>query len=213
MLSFFTAKGGAGCSVVAAATALLSSRAQPTLLVDLNGDQPALLGLDSASFSEAAGLAEWFEARAPLPDALRRLELPVTDRLSVLPTGACRPRPGPEQCRLLARLLATEGRQVVLDVGSPAQPLVPLLAASRRTILVTRACYLALRAARSGPDPDAVVLVSEPGRALRARDVEASTGAPVGPMIAWDPAVARAVDAGLLTARVPRALRSLGDLL
>lgn len=212
MLSFFTAKGGAGCSVVAAATALLSSRAQPTLLVDLNGDQPALLGLDSAT-SEAPGLAEWFQAPAPLPDALRRLELPVTDRLSVLPTGACRPRPGPEPCRLLARLLATEGRQVVLDVGSPAQPLVPLLAASRRTVLVTRACYLALRAARSGPDPDVVVLVSEPGRALRARDVEASTGAPVGPMIAWDPAVARAVDAGLLTARVPRALRSLRDLL
>lgn len=209
MLTFFAAKGGAGCSVVAAATALLSARREPSLLVDLGGDQPALLGTEATG----PGLAEWSETASPLPDALRRLEVPVSDRLSLLPVGESCPRPGPERCRLLAHLLASEGRRVVLDIGTPALPLVPLLSASAQTVLVTRACYLALRAARRGPDPDHVVMIAEPGRALRSRDVEASVGVSVGPVVSWDPAVARAVDAGLLTARIPRSLRSLEALL
>lgn len=74
-----------------------------------------------------------------------------------------------------------------------------------RSLLVTRACYLALRRAVSAPiRPTGVVLVAEPGRALRATDVEAAVGAPVVATVAVDPAVARAVDAGLLTARLPR---------
>ena len=122
-------------------------------------------------------------------------------------------RPSAPQSRILARLLSAEGRTVILDVGTQSQVVVPLLAASRRTILVTRASYLALRAARRGPDPDAVVLVAEPGRALRPQDVGASVGVAVGPVIRWDPAIARAVDAGLLSARLPRALRPLEQLL
>lgn len=61
--------------------------------------------------------------------------------------------------------------------------------------------------------PDGVVLVTEPGRALTAADVEAVLIAPVLAEIAIDPAVARTIDAGLLTARLPRALaRSLTTL-
>jgi hypothetical protein len=210
MLSFFAAKGGSGCSVVTAATALLASSLTPTLLVDLNGDQPPLLGLDSEN---GPGLVEWFAAEMPLPDALRRIEVPVTDRLSLLPVGSGRLHPNPEQGRTLARLLAAEGRTVVIDVGSRSQAAIALLAASDRTVLVTRACYLALRAAQRGPDPDVVVLVAEPGRALRPSDVAASIGVPVGPVVRWDPAIARAVDAGLLTGRLPRGLRHLGELL
>ena len=51
-----------------------------------------------------------------------------------------------------------------------------------------------------------MVLIDEPGRALRARDVEHALGAPVIAEIGYDPAVARAVDAGLLVARLPRSL-------
>jgi hypothetical protein len=51
-----------------------------------------------------------------------------------------------------------------------------------------------------------VVLLAEPGRALTRADVEDCVGAPVVAEVAVDPQVARAVDAGLLATRLPRAL-------
>jgi hypothetical protein len=54
--------------------------------------------------------------------------------------------------------------------------------------------------------PHAVVLVTEPGRVLGKADVESVVGAPVIAEISLDPAVARAVDAGLLAGRVPTLL-------
>jgi hypothetical protein len=55
-----------------------------------------------------------------------------------------------------------------------------------------------------------VILVAEGGRSLGRRDVEEVLGVRVRAEVAHDPAVARAVDAGLLTSRVPRRLeRSL----
>ena len=49
-----------------------------------------------------------------------------------------------------------------------------------------------------------MVLVTEPGRALGRADVERTVGAPVVAEVAVDPQVARAVDAGMLTSRLPR---------
>ena len=51
-----------------------------------------------------------------------------------------------------------------------------------------------------------MILVSEPGRALGAGDVEDVLGVPVRAEVAVEPSVARAVDAGLLTTRLPRSL-------
>jgi hypothetical protein len=51
-----------------------------------------------------------------------------------------------------------------------------------------------------------VVLMTEPGRSLTAEDVEAVIGAPVRAEVAFDPAVARAVDAGTFLDRIPRTL-------
>jgi hypothetical protein len=84
-------------------------------------------------------------------------------------------------------------------------------ARSTHSLLVTRACYLALRRALDPPlRPSGVVLVTEPGRALDRGDVERVVGAPVRAEVGFDPAVARAVDAGLLVSRLPRGLeRSL----
>ena len=80
-------------------------------------------------------------------------------------------------------------------------------ATSGAALLVTRACYLALRRAVATPwRPDGVVLVAEPGRALHGPDIERAVGVPVVATISHDPAVARAVDAGLLAARLPRML-------
>jgi len=56
-----------------------------------------------------------------------------------------------------------------------------------------------------------VVLVRDPGRAVRSADVAVVVGAPVVAEVAVDPAVARAVDAGLARTRLPRAhLDALG---
>jgi hypothetical protein len=48
--------------------------------------------------------------------------------------------------------------------------------------------------------------VREPGRALGAADVEAVLGVDVTAEVPWDPAVARAMDAGLLATRLPTVL-------
>jgi hypothetical protein len=74
-----------------------------------------------------------------------------------------------------------------------------------------RPCYLALRRAQLAPiRPSGVILITEDGRSLTRRDVEEVLGVPVRAEIPNEPAVARAVDAGLLTTRVPRNLeRSL----
>lgn len=209
MLCFFSAKGGVGCSVMTVAAALLSSERQPTLLVDLHGELAPILGLAS----DLDGLAGWFQTDAASPDLLRRLEVSVTDSLSLLPHGRRRPDARPERYQLLASLLGMERRQVIVDVGTSATLAVAVVAEARSSILVTRACYLALRAASGAPAPDHVLLIAEPGRALRASDVEAALGAPVTATIPWDPAVARAVDAGLLAARRPRRLNGLGVFL
>jgi hypothetical protein len=54
------------------------------------------------------------------------------------------------------------------------------------------------------------VVVNEPGRVLSKDDVEQVVHAPVT-QIEIDPAVARLVDAGLLTGRIPRSLHALRD--
>ena len=71
-------------------------------------------------------------------------------------------------------------------------------------------CYVAVRSlvrslVRSdGRPPDGIVLLSEPGRSLTARDVHDVTGIPVVATVAVTPAVARTIDAGLLIARLHR---------
>jgi hypothetical protein len=60
--------------------------------------------------------------------------------------------------------------------------------------------------------PSGVVVVDEPGRALSERDIEAALGAPIVASVSLDPAIARAVDSGLLAARLPSVMgRELTD--
>ena len=97
---------------------------------------------------------------------------------------------------------------------APEALLGPLVDRSARSVLVTRACYLSLRRLPAQVRrPTEVALVVEPGRALGRTDVEAVVGSPVRMRIPLDPAIARAVDAGLLARRAPRALlRAVGDV-
>jgi hypothetical protein len=108
----------------------------------------------------------------------------------------------------LAAWLAAERRRVVVDAGAARDVPCDLLRVATHSLLVTRPCYLALRAAvRAAIRPTGVILVEEPGRALRRDDVEASLGVPVVATVLADPAVARAVDAGLLAAHLPAGFR------
>jgi hypothetical protein len=95
---------------------------------------------------------------------------------------------------------------VTVDAGT-GEPPAGLVAHADRSLLVTRPCYLSLRrAVHSATRPTGIVLVHEPGRALSLRDVEQAMGVPVAATVSLDPAVARAVDAGLLATRLPRVI-------
>lgn len=209
MLCLFSAKGGVGCSVSAAALSLVAAATQPTLLVDLRGDLDVILGVSPPE----QGLSDWLSLDEPAPDVLYRLEVPVGPNLSLLPRGSCRSPARPDRYRLLAWLLAGDGRKVVVDVGTHAVPAVAVLSEATSAVLVTRACYLALDAARRGPTPDRVLLIEEEGRALNEGDVAAAVGADVAVSLRWHRDAARAVDAGLLAARLPRSLTALKQLL
>lgn len=214
MLCLWAAKGGAGCSVTAAAIALSASARTEALLVDLTGEQPAVLGLDA---DDGPGLADWLAlGEPPPPDALARLERPVTERLRLLSIDGTTPAPSStpaERVAVLGQLLAADGRPVVVDLGRWDPRWAPVLERAAARLLVTRPCYLSLRAAATGPTPTGVVLVTEPGRALGPGDVSSVVGAPVVARVPVDPAIARVVDAGLLASRLPRPLRRVEGLL
>jgi hypothetical protein len=194
----WSAKGGVGTTVVAAALALVASSRDPVVLVDLAGDLPAVLGVGEP---DGPGVAEW--SRRGCFDPVSPLCVPVTGALRLLPRGR-----GPidavvpERLPRVATVVVDAG---VIDDGDTAA--ASFVASAGRSLLVTRACYVALRrATRLRIRPDGVVLVSEPGRALTARDVAGVIGAPVVAEIPVDAHVSRAVDAGLLAARCPAEL-------
>lgn len=215
MLTLWSVKGGSGVTVVAAAlAALLGRRGEgDAVLVDLGGDAPAVLG---APEPDGPGLSDWLAADDAVgPAAIDRLTRPVADGVELVWRGRRRIG-GAERAELLAAHLAGLGRPVVIDLGSLVPPPAAdasdevrriLLDRSDRSWLVTRPCFLSLRRALSvGRRPDGVVLVAEDGRALGRTDVEDVLGVPVIATVPVDAAVARAVDAGLLAARLPMAI-------
>ncbi|MEM7141273.1 MAG: hypothetical protein AAF548_09595 [Actinomycetota bacterium] len=197
-------KGGSGASVVSAALALEVARGdRSVLLVDLAGDQCRLLGLEATP-----GAGEWIASPDAPADGLAALEVHVGPGLRVLPRGTAGPD-DPVRRSLLLDLCALRADRVIVDAGSVA---VPWWSDDAASIAVVRSCYLGVRRLMEfGAAPDDVVLVEEPGRALGRRDVEGALGRPVH-RLSWDPAVARAVDAGVFAARRPRSLRGLRPL-
>lgn len=206
LVACWSSKGGAGTTVVATSLALLLARRSDdgALLVDLAGDVPATLGLFEP---EGPGVGGWLSAGSDVPpDALNRLEITAGQGVALLHRGVGE-LPS-ERAEVLSALLAGEQRPVVVDCGTePAGVALTVAANATRSVLVTRPCFLALRRALTVPlRPSEVVLVMEPGRALTRSDVESCIGTPVVAEVPLDPAVARAVDAGLLASRLPRSL-------
>jgi hypothetical protein len=211
LVACWSPKGGSGTTVVAAALGLLLARraSSGALLVDLAGDLPAALGLSAGP--AGLGLADWLAAGADVPDdALERLELRAAPGLRLVPwlgrAGSAEPSPGRGDA--LAAVLSTDGRSVVADCGlARDEASLAVAAGATVSLLVIRPCYLALRRALDAPlRPAGLVLVHESGRALARADVEEVLGVPVRAEVRVDPAIARAVDAGLLAGRMPRSL-------
>jgi len=190
-------KGGSGTTVTAAALGLLLAARHRGggHVVDLVGDLPAALGIAEP---DGAAIAEVNSALRLLP---RRMTPDATET----------------QWLSLATELQSLRGPVVVDVGT-LMPGKALVEAASASYLVTRPCYLALRRAthkihQGEVAVDGCVLVNEPGRALTLNDVASVLRTPVCADVPFETAISRAVDAGLLSHRVPRVLdEALADL-
>lgn len=211
--TFVSPKGGVGVSTIAASVAAALAVDQPVTIVDLGGDLPDIFGLDVGG---DAGVWDWLAAGDDVGvEALSNLEVEVRPGLTILPSGS---RTEGQQvaagrCHLLAEGLSA-GRLLLGDLGvidaDPFSTASLLAAASDRTTLVVRACYLALRRAQRIPlVVDEVIEVVEGGRALATIDIESVLGQEVTARVAVDPRIARAVDGGLGATRPNRHIRRL----
>jgi len=214
VVAVWSVKGGVGVSSVAAMLALAQvERAEPSVLIDLCGDIPALLGMADLDVVEAApGMTDWCKASEPSGPALGRIERAVRNDLTIVARGT---GSFPDDATALLQVLRESQRHVVVDCGLVTENDAFRLAMVRgaaTSLLVVRECFLNLRAAQRSPlQPTGVVVLKEPGRQLGRADVEAVTGVPVVAQIAVDAGIARSIDAGLATARLPRGLlRSMG---
>jgi MinD-like ATPase involved in chromosome partitioning or flagellar assembly len=204
LIACWSSKGGSGTTVVAAAlaVALAGSVASGALLADFCGDGAAVLGVPDP---DGPGLSDWLAAGEEVPaDGIRRLEVDIARGLKLLPRGSLPFDAG--RANALSEVFAADPRPVVADCGTLVDEAAQVVAASASSsLLVVRPCFLALRRALVAPvRPTGVVFVSEAGRALGSRDVEELLGVPVRARIECLPEVARMVDAGLLTSRLPR---------
>lgn len=209
LLALWSPKGGSGTSVLAAACAIHAARtAGATRLVDLCGDQPAILGLGA---DPETGVADWLRAGPTAPtDALDRLGVEVVPGLSLLPHGRAasvlEPAIAAEAGAALAVALR-DGPLTVVDVGVPDTAAArALLEVTDASLLVMRECYVALRRAVRNPltsQSFGIVVVQEPGRSLGASDLTQVLRRPIVARVPIRDAVARAVDAGTLPTRLP----------
>jgi hypothetical protein len=209
LVCFWSPKGGSGTSVIAASAALVLARETDARIVDLCGDQPAVLGL---AHDPAPGLLDWMRAGVDAPtDALEHLSVNVAPRLDLLPAGDAHGfAAAPEAGAALAVALDADPRPGVCDLGRLDDPAVRAFAEVAGVgVVVVRGCYLGLRRAVRHPAITEVVgaiLIDEHGRSLGAPDVEDVLGVPVLATIPARTSIARAVDAGVLPTRLPDSL-------
>jgi len=214
LIACWSPKGGSGTSVIAAATALLLARETGAArLVDLDGDQPAVLGLAE---DPRTGVGDWLAAGPAAPtEALDRLSVDVAPGLSLIPAGTDSRVPAPpaaaEAGAALVMAFRDGAASVVLDAGRADTPAArAAVELADHSVVVSRGCYLALRRIARHPLLDRVagaVLVEEVGRSIGAKDVAAVLDRPVLARVPARADIARTVDAGLLGSRLPDALR------
>lgn len=192
----------------------------------------------------SAGVFDWLASTAEGRESFERLIVPTGVGVHLVPPGSARCW-DPQRVARLVEVLSSLDCPVVIDCGlrrpTVARPpdevgnqrvshvvmangggtgsaLVEELCSSTRSVLVSSACYLAVRRAVQMPDAvrdtDGLVVVAEPGRALDAKDVASVTQLDLLATIERDPAAARCIDAGLFLHRPTRSLlRAVRELL
>jgi hypothetical protein len=125
--------------------------------------------------------------------------------------------PAPESGAALAVALTQGSSPVLIDCGTAREPAArAVLEVADVSVVVLRGCYLALRRAVHAPPLEhtaGVVLLDEPGRSLGAREIGEVLDLPVLARVPVKDAIARAVDAGVLPARLPEPLaRAASDV-
>jgi cellulose biosynthesis protein BcsQ len=211
LVSLWSPKGGSGTSVLAAATAIVLAGDGGARLVDLDGDQAAVLGLALGGLTVPSGVRDWLAVGPEAPaDALVRLDVDVAPGLVLLPPGSAERAASGESGAALGVVLRDAGIAVVADCGRADDAASrALVEVSDFSVVVIRPCYLALRRAAADElvrAASGVVVVEEPGRALGAREVADVLGVPVLASVPVRAGIARVVDAGVLVARLPDAL-------
>jgi cellulose biosynthesis protein BcsQ len=85
IISFFSNKGGDGCSSFLLGTALSLAENKKVLIIDFCGDIPAMLGYERDS---AYGIIDWFNSNgASGVDPLQGMAITFSENLLVLPKG------------------------------------------------------------------------------------------------------------------------------
>lgn len=205
IITCWSPKSGSGTSVVAAALAGSAAQAgRRTLLVDLGGDSAAILGLPTP----ALGIGDVVEGDGA--HTLLDVAVKVSGNFDLVSPGL-RPLPSHHVSRW-SRIedqlveISNSGTLVVIDTGVETYP-DWVKRISDRIHVVIRPCYIALRRAvehhRSADLGDGIIVVTENDRALTARDVTQVLNRPIVAEVFVHPDIARRVDAGLLSSRIP----------
>jgi cellulose biosynthesis protein BcsQ len=214
LLSVWSPKGGSGTSVLAAACAIVLAQDRGARLVDLDGDQEAVLGLPSRGFGGSdgpAGVRDWLAVGPEAPaNALSQLAVDAGPGLVLVPAGSADRTATGEAGAALGVVLRDGGGAVIADCGRADDVASrAVVEVSDLSVVVIRPCYLALRRAASDElvrSASGIVVVDEPGRALGAREVADVLGVPVLATVPVRSAIARVIDAGVLVARLPDGL-------
>src|SRR5262245_12494580 len=112
----WSAKGGSGTTVVAAALALGS--AAEALLVDVDGELPAVLGVPEPV---GQGLSDWFSSDAP-DELVLDLAVEIGARTSLVPRGPVAIARDSPRWATLREVLAGTSLDVVVDAGCGPPP-------------------------------------------------------------------------------------------
>ena len=199
-------KGGSGTSVVAASLAIVSSLSTPTLLVDLAGDQAAIMGLPEPP----VGLNDW--ANGMTHREFDEILITCKDNLQLAPSGSSAVEifstsAWANLCRELVQR-ESEGCNIIIDFGRVELPLVFQKLACTH-YMVTRPCYLSLRRAVNIEQKfSGVIVVQGHDRVLTTSDVESVMKLKCVAEIPNSSDISRRVDSGLLKSRLPSPLQS-----
>ena len=194
-------KGGSGTSVVTASLAIVSSSSTPTLLVDLAGDQAAIMGLPEPP----VGIKDWTNGMTHRE--FDEILIACNDNLQLAPFGSSAVEIFSTSAwgNLARELMQREsnGVNIIIDFGQGDLP----LAFNKLTdmhFMVTRPCYLSLRRAVNIEQKfSGVIVVQEHDRVLTTSDVESVMKLKCVAEVPYSSEISRRVDSGLLKSRLP----------